>query len=235
MRIMKRLMLSMTILLLLTFAAMVVSSCDTDSDNYNYCEYSVPTAIVTVRPASAITQFYLQLDDSTSLLPTNIEKSPYGDKEVRAYVNYKYTDSNALIHNKAVYINWMDSILTKRMVADKGSDNAKAYGDDPVDIVKSFETCAEDGYMNIRFRTTWGNRASHTVNLSWTKDADGNITAEFHHNANGDTSARTADGMVAFRLDDEFNKPDKPYYITLKWKSSTGYKTAKFKYIPRKY
>lgn len=228
-------MLSMMSLLLLAFAAMVTSSCDTDTDDYNGYYYNVPTAIVTVRPGSAISTFYLQLDDSTSLLPTNMTTSPYGEKEVRAFVNYKYTDDNPLIHNKAVQINWIDSILTKTMVADMGADNAKTYGNDPVEIVKGFETCAEDGYMNIRFRTKWGNQQSHTVNLSWTKDDNGNLTAEFHHNANGDTSSMTADGMVAFRLDEEFNKPDAPYNITLKWKSFSGDKTATFKYIPRKY
>lgn len=227
-------MLSMMSLLLLVFAAMVTSSCDTDSDDSgNY--YNLPTAIVTVKPGNATTQFYLQLDDSTSLLPTNISVSPFGEKEVRAYVNYRYTDDSPLIHNKAVQVNWIDSILTKRMVADMGEGNAKAYGNDPVEIVKSFETCAEDGYLTIRFRTTWGNQKSHTVNLSWTKDEKGNLIAEFHHNANGDTSTRTADGIVAFRLDDEFNASDKPYEITLKWKSFSGEKTTTFKYIPRKY
>jgi len=234
---MKRLMLSMMSLLLLAFAPMVVSSCDLDSDsdaNDYICTF-YPTAIVTVRPATAISQFYLQLNDSVSLLPSNMQTSPYGDKEVRAYVNYGSSDANPLIHNAAVQINWIDSILTKKMVPDMGADNAKTYGNDPVEIVKDFETCAEDGYMNIRFRTTWGNRESHTVNLTWTKDAEGNLTAEFHHNANGDTSTKTADGMVAFRLDDEFNKCDKPYNITLKWKSFSGDKSATFKYIPRKY
>lgn len=228
-------MLSMIALLLMTMAAMVTTSCDTDSDDYNGYYYNVPTAMVTVRPATAASsQFYLQLDDSTSLLPANMKSSPYGDKEVRAYVNYKYTSDNASGHAKAVQVNWIDSVLTKPMVEDKGEGNAKAYGSDPVDIVKSFETCAEDGYMTIRFRTTWGNKARHTVNLSWTKDAEGNLTAIFHHNANGDSSTKSADGVVAFRLADEFNKADKPYNITLKWKSFDGEKTKTFKYIPRK-
>lgn len=228
-------MLSMMSLLMLAFAAMVTSSCDTDTDDDTNYYYKVPTAIVTVRPATvANSQFYLQLDDSTSLIPSNMSTSPYGDKEVRAYVNYKYAENNASGHAKAVQVIWIDSILTKKMVPDMGSDNAKTYGNDPVEIVKSFETCAEDGYMNIRFRTTWGNKKSHTVNLSWTKDANGNLVAEFHHNANGDSSSKTADGMVAFKLDDEFNKADKPYNITLKWKSFSGDKTTTFKYIPRK-
>ena len=37
-------------------------------------------------------------------------KSPYGEKEVRALVNYKEVDEPSDIYTQAVHINWIDSI-----------------------------------------------------------------------------------------------------------------------------
>ena len=127
----------------------------------------------------------------------------------------------------------IDTILTKKM--DPMVENtAEEYGNDPVEVVNSWETVAEDGYMNIRFRTRWGNNIKHRVTLVHRTDAEDPYTVEFLHNANGDTNGQVADGMVAFRLDDCFNEGNKPIEITLKWKSYSGVKSAKFKYIPRK-
>lgn len=223
--------------LMLVAAASVLSSCDLgDDDDETAYNTTVPTAMVTVKPATLVTQFYLQLNDSTSLLPANIGTSPYGDKEVRAYVNYTINnEASSLIHDQAVNVNWLDSILTKQMVPDMGEENVARYGNDPVEIVKGWETIAEDGYLTIRFRTRWGGDESHSVNLSYTKDDQGKLTAVFHHNANGDAAQTVGDGIVAFRLDEEFNKPDTPYEFTLKWNSYSGEKSTTFKYIPRKY
>ena len=127
----------------------------------------------------------------------------------------------------------IDTILTKKM--DPMVENtAEEYGNDPVEVVNSWETVAEDGYMNIRFRTRWGNNSKHRVTLVHRTDAEDPYTVEFLHNANGDTNGQVADGMVAFRLDDCFNEGNDPIEITLKWKSYSGEKSAKFKYIPRK-
>lgn len=43
-----------------------------------------PTALVTVVPQKD-GGFVMNLDDATVLIPTNMRKSPYGDKEVRAW------------------------------------------------------------------------------------------------------------------------------------------------------
>ena len=127
----------------------------------------------------------------------------------------------------------IDTILTKKM--DPMVENmAEVYGNDPVEVIDSWETVAEDGYLNIRFRTRWGNNIKHRVTLVHRTDVNNPYTVEFIHNAHGDTNGRVADGMVAFRLDDCFNEGNKPIEITLKGKSYSGEETAKFKYIPRK-
>ena len=88
--------------------------------------------------------------------------------------------------------------------------------------------------MNIRFRTRFGYNGKHRMTLVHRTDAEDPYTVEFLHDANGDTNGQVADGMVAFRLDDSFNEGNDPIEITLKWKSYSGEKSAKFKYIPRK-
>jgi len=215
--------------LLLSTTAMV-SSCDVDNDEN---DKNVVTAIVTVRPAVEGTPFYLRLSDTEKLHPVNMTTSPYGDKEVRAYVRYAATQSET-IGTGAVQVYWLDSIMTKRTSPDLGELNAKTYGDDPVEIISGSETSAEDGYLTLRFRTLWGRQKAHSVYLTYTMDDNGQPTATFHHNANGDPSSYYGDGVVAFRLDDKFNAGDEPLTITLRWKSFSGDKSATFKYKPRK-
>ena len=88
-----------------------------------------------------------------TLLPTNMSSSPFGDKEVRALVNYNEVSESGGRYDKAVQVNWIDSILTKSIAPDLGSENDVVYGTDPVEIVNDWVTIAEDGYLTLRFRT----------------------------------------------------------------------------------
>ena len=96
-----------------------------------------PNALVTVK-TDAEQDVFLQLDDKTTLLPINMTKSPYGEKEVRALVNYKEVDEPSDIYTQAVHINWIDSILTKPIAPDLGEENDTVYGTDPVEIVNDW-------------------------------------------------------------------------------------------------
>ncbi|CEN49239.1 conserved exported hypothetical protein [Capnocytophaga canimorsus] len=73
----------------LLMAALTLQSCIKDDNMIDLR----PTAVVTVRP-QADGSFFLQLDDVTKLTPTNMKKSPFGNKEVRALVNYTKENSN---------------------------------------------------------------------------------------------------------------------------------------------
>ena len=131
-----------------------LQSCLDDNDKYYYVE-GFPNALVTVKNATD-GSFFLQLNDSTTLLPTNMSSSPFGDKEVRALVNYDEVSESGGRYDKAVQVNWIDSILTKSIAPDLGSENDVVYGTDPVEIVNDWVTIAEDGYLTLRFRTKWG-------------------------------------------------------------------------------
>ena len=236
--IMKRIK-TLMLLMVVALTAVSLQSCDNDDDD-NYPEFNLATVTLKA-PTVDGGKWFMQLDDSTALEATNIASHPYDNKELRAYIRYNDikdmtnapTSRSTIKKMYSVNVLTIDTILTKKM--DPMVENtAEEYGNDPVEVVNSWETVAEDGYMNIRFRTRWGNNSKHRVTLVHRTDADDPYTVEFLHNANGDTNGQVADGMVAFRLDDCFNEGNKPIEITLKWKSYSGEKSAKFKYIPRK-
>ena len=206
--------LASIIVTLLAFAACQ----DKEEDMQSY-----PTALVTVKPGTGTTPFILQLNDSTSLMPYNMRTSPFGDKEVRALVNYDVMYSVGQRSGGApvkdatfVTINWIDSIRTKWMAPNLGDRNVKLYGDDPLEVVDDWVSIAEDGYLTLRFRTRWN---IYKVRL--------------YHDAKGDLYGQTGDGLIAFRLDNLPYTGEKYVWLTLEWNSYSGKKTARFKYSTR--
>lgn len=230
---MKKSLLSLLCLGLVTFT-FGLQSCN-DDDNCNNC-LLFPSALVTVKPSVDNSSFYLQLDDRTTLSPTNMTTSPFGTKEVRALVNYTEAakESNTT-HSRAVTINWIDSILTKPTVPYLGKElSIKKYGNDPVEIINDWVTIAEDGYLTLRFRTRWGYGTTHFVNLAISSDKTNMYKVTFYHNAKGDVDGRVGDALVAFRLSDLPDTQGKTVDLTLNWMSFSGEKSATFKYCTRK-
>ncbi|MFV0330003.1 MAG: NigD-like protein [Dysgonomonas sp.] len=212
---------------------MTLQSCLDDDDDNNWDLY-YPNALVTVKPVSD-NSFFLQLDDSTTLLPTNMTSSPFGNKEIRALVNYSEVDKPSEGYNKAIFINWIDSILTKPIAPNLGAENDKIYGTDPVEIINDWVTIAEDGYLTLRFRTLFGdNSKTHYINLLASPDAANPYEVEFRHNANGDIYGKEVDALVAFNLNSLPDTQGKTVKLKLKWKSFSGDKTAEFNYCTRK-
>lgn len=211
--------------ILLMAMAALFTSCNIDDDNDK--PMYLPTALVTVKPTAD--SFILQLDDSTRLLPANMSKSPFGDKEVRALVNYKIA-AEKKSDMQSVHINWIDSIRTKMTVPSLGDKNNETYGNDPVDIMKDWVTVAEDGYLTLRLRTLWGNSNKvHHINLLTGTNPKNPYELELRHNANGDTPMQTGDALIAFNLRDVMAdaKTDKVKF-TLRWNSFSGMKTLEF-------
>jgi hypothetical protein len=214
-------------------SVMIFQSCLDDDDN-DYYRYALPNALVTVKPV-ADNSFFMQLDDSTTLLPVNMKNSPYGEKEVRALVNFDPVNESSGEYDKAVHINWIDSILTKPIAPLLGSDNDAVYGTDPVEIVNDWVTLAEDGYLTLRFRTLRSDMGkAHFVNLLHVPETDNPYVVEFRHNAYGDVYGREADALVAFNLDRLPDTEGKTVKLTLKWNSFSGEKSAEFDYCTRK-
>ena len=225
----------------LTAAAFTLQSCLDDDDNNNYItiDPSTNVGVVTLKPGTEDnSNWWIQLTDSTVVTCSNIKEFPLKEKkEQRAYIYFKFDTAPSMTADiKTITVAHLDTILTKRLAPafETEEANSEAYGNDPVEIVKSdLETLAEDGYMNIRFRTNWTQGNTHRVNLVRLADEDGLATFRFHHDANGETCGVIADGMVAFFLDLEKDLDRTPRTIKIKWKSFSGEKSQTFKYIPR--
>lgn len=214
-------------------ASTVVQSCSDDDDKYVICIAPYANALVTVK-TEANNSVYFQLDDKTTLFPTNMKKSPFGEKEVRALVNCVATNGNSSKYDRAVYVNWIDSILTKPAVLWTEDMNMEKYGSDPVEIVKDWVTIAEDGYLTLRFRTVWAGGKAHWINLITGVNKDNPYEVRLCHNAYGETSGQTADALVAFSLKDLPDTEGKTVKLTLKWNSFSGEKSVDFDYCTRK-
>ncbi len=225
--------LNRTAILLIGACATLLSSCKSDDSGTVVRIYS---ALVTVKPNADNSQFYLQLDDSTTLMPVNVKSSPFGKKEVRALTNFTRSDQNPGQYSQAVFLNWIDSILTKPLAKNYTieENKKKKYGSDSLEIVNNWVNIAEDGYLTLRFRTVWGGSATHTVNLVYRKDAEKPYTLTFYHNAHGDKKGIIGDGLVAFKLDSLPDTKGSTVDLTLEWMSYTGAKSTTFKYCTRK-
>lgn len=207
-------------------------ACNNNDDAYYYYDY-MPNAIVTVK-SDGQDRCFFQLDDSTTLLPLNVPGQPYGDKEVRALINFTLADKPSDPYTQAVYVHWMDSVLTKNTAPDLGEENDAVYGTDPVEILNSWLTVSEDGYLTLNFSTLSGNASTkHYVNLLTGLNPDNPYEVEFRHNAYGDVEGHQMIGLVAFRLDDLPDTQGETVKLTLKWNSYSGVKTHEFDYCTR--
>lgn len=217
---------------LLLVGGVSLTSCSDDNDDPIIVPGPFPNALVTVKPVEGCDSFYMQLDDATKIYAVNLKKKPYGDKEVRAFINFRYLEQPTNKDCYAVYLNSMDSILTKPMAADLGSGNLTTYCQDPVEIMRDW-TVSEDGYLTIHFRTRWADVKPHIVNLVATSEQNP-YEVTFFHNARGESGGHVGDGFVAFRLDKLPDTGGKTVDLTLKWKSYEGDKSVTFKYCTRK-
>lgn len=212
-------------LLSLLTTILALHSCNTDDDDEAITR---PIALVTVRPAEGSDGFVMQQNDSVTLYPTNLKNSPFGQKEVRAIVNYTIEEGSK--NNRSVYVNWIDSIRTKQPIQSQGAlVDAQQYGNDPIDIVRDWVTVAEDGYLTLRIRTAWGNaNVKHNINLLTGTNPNNPYEVELRHDAKGDVGGRVGDALIAFNLNKMPHEGKQKVQLTLKWKSYLGDKSLKF-------
>lgn len=201
-----------------------LQSCVVDDDDNMALQW--PTALVTVRPTDD-GAFTLQLDDTTTLYPSNMKSSPFGQKEVRALVNYTENGHDGNV--RSVYINWMDSIRTKMPVPSLGAENDARYGNDAIEIVRDWVTVAEDGYLTLRIRTRFGWAGNvHHINLLTGVNPDDPYELELRHDARGDIGGNLGDALIAFNLNDLPRTDSRNVKLKLNWKSFSGQKSAEF-------
>ena len=104
--------------------------------------------------------------------------------------------------------------------------DAKAFGNDPIEIVRDWVSVAEDGYVTLRIRTLWGGITKHVINLVSGVNKDNVYEFDLRHNAQGDTNGRMGDALIAFDLNSLWKKHPKELKIKLNWLSFSGKKSA---------
>ncbi len=207
-------------------------SCN-DRDEYYYWPANYPNAVVTVKTADD-GSIFLQLDDATTLQPSNITAHPFDGKEVRAFTNYRTKAILSGFYNELVHVNWIDSIRTKTPVPFVEGENDELYGSSPIEIVDDWITVVEDGYITLHMRMAWSNPGiKHNINLLTGVNPDNPYEVELRHDAKGDGCVRVSDAYVAFRLDDLPDTEGKTVKLHLTWKSSRGIRSAEFDYRTR--
>ena len=83
---------------IVVLSSLYLYSCDNDDTDYSV---RYPNALVTIKTNSSTGQVYFQLDDSTTILPVNIDKSLYGKKELRALTNFKVQEGQSGHYSKS--------------------------------------------------------------------------------------------------------------------------------------
>ena len=195
----------------------------------------VSTAIATLKPNPALNSVVFKVNDKLFLYPVNISDREISTEERRVLIEFrKPKESEALPMSSVgpqIYVTWIKLILTKPLAEDLGEEgNIEEYGQDPVEIVKDWMTLAEDGYMNICFRTMWGGRATHYINMVYTPEPDNPYCVTLYHDAQGDYPDHSADALVAFKLDGLPDTNGQTVALKVKWMSFSGAKSTTFDY-----
>lgn len=216
---------------LLVLGTLLVSStlysCLDDDDSYSLGDFSV--GVVTVKPLGGDT-YYLQLDDSTSLWPSNGVKPYFGlEKERRAFANFtvlgKGQDLN-MEYDFVVRVNRIDSVLTKSIAEDLGDKNDEYYGNDPISMKSAW---IEDGYITFQFETYFDGITKHFINLV-KREGSGPYELEFRHNDFNTNSGGWGWGLASFRLDDLPDTNGETVTMKIKYKDYNGDKDINLKY-----
>ena len=216
----------LSIALVALLAVCGFSACNTE-DGYKIGDI-YPMALVTVKPYADMSGCYLQLDNTTTLYPTNVKGLPYGTQPVRAIIEYLSTDDDPKDCDRAVKVVKMTDILTKQLVQN-GDLTQEELGDDPLEIVKDWVTLVEDGFLTLRFSTkTNGAGKTHVFNLVKGVNPDNPYELRLRHNANRDLVGNMVDGLVAFDLSSLPESINPEQKIKLVWNSFSGEKSVEF-------
>lgn len=226
-----------------TFAAFLLTccSCSTDGDNDFWNDYFY-NALVTVKHTEGGT-LYFQLDDKTTLKPHDISDTAYGTEPFRALINYTERDENpaasdGVKFDKSVNVHRLDKVLTKKIVESQGEKDDELYGTAPVEIVNSWATIVEDGYITLVFCGYWGDlNSTHKINLVSGVESDDPYLLELRHDA-GEDSVRydmtRCNGIAAFDLNALPDTQGETVKLKIRFISFTGEKTISFDYCTGK-
>lgn len=236
---MKKILLLLT--LILSAAGIFISCTDISTDG---ADMTITNAIVTVKHTTD-GGVYFQLDDKTTLKPSNTSDSAYGKEQYRALVCYgemgekPSPSSDGVTFDKLVQVYSFDKVLTKSIVESQGDKDGEVYGTAPVEILNSWATIVEDGYITLVFTGYWGDvHKTHKITLVSGVDSDDPYLLELRHDSCDDTAvtygSMRCNGIVAFDLNSLPDTQGETVKLKIRFISFSGEKTVSFDYCTGK-
>ncbi|MCC8171897.1 MAG: NigD-like protein [Parabacteroides sp.] len=194
--------------------AALFTSCN--DDGYSLDKFWVSAA--TVKPLSD-NQYYLQLDDGTTLLPLTASGNPsdYPVKQTRVVANYTILGDSVQGYSHGVMVNLLLPILTKDITVLTAATK-DSLGSDPVRIL---DYAIADDYLNIHFAIPTAYGSVHFLNLARNEIAGNPNEYVFTHNAY-QTGGPLAEGLIAFDLRTIKETATSPYTFTVKAQDAGG-------------
>lgn len=155
--------------------------------------------VATVYPLDNGNNYYLKLDDGTTLWP-KIKGSYTPKADQRVYLLYTPLSDPIQDYDKMVQINYIRNILTKGIAEINSAAENDSIGNDPIDVRSIW---IGDDYLNFSFEIMTQVQ-SHMITLAknnlTSNPADGKIYLEFRHNANGDYPYESSWSLAAFSI-----------------------------------
>ncbi len=221
---------------------LALSSCSgfISGDDYSLQSYN---ALVTVKHTESGI-LYFQVDDKTTVKPYGVSETAFGKEQFRALIGYTERNEKPEVNpdgvqiDKSVNVHRFSKVLTKSIAESRGEKDDELYGTAPVEILNSWATLIEDGYITLVFCGYWGDlHATHKINLVSGVDSEDPYLLELRHDANGDTlkyGMVRYNSIAAFDLSTLPDTEGKTVKLKVRFTSFTGEKTVSFDYCTGK-
>lgn len=221
-----------SIFLIVLAAIAVFGSCSKNNEAYY-------RATATLKSQEGGT-FFLEVNDSTALVPVNVKQNPYPQfKERRCLLVYTYSKQASKIsipgYKYAEYINLdaIDTVRTKNLVPHTDDDDVtygNAYTGLYLPISGYFPySDIEDGYLcvSFAFRTLLIGK-THVFNVVKGVDPENPYLLELRHESKGDDTGALVAGYFAFPLKDLPPTGGKTVTLTLRWNSMNSFEKKEY-------
>lgn len=196
-----------------------------DAQNPNQ-PYTVD-AVVTVKQDTDGTVFF-QLTDSQRLYPG--PDYPF-TRQMRAWGSLTIHTDEVPPYGKRVDVNWLEPLDEGKLVQILPALETKMG----FDLMNSWITTAEDGYLTLHYMTWWGDPAGHHDFFLVSQDPDNPYSVTLYQDAHSDGQTTYSEGIICFDINSLPDTGEDSKTLTLNWITTQGKaQTAKFGFKTRK-
>lgn len=170
-------------------------------------------AIATIKKTPTDT-VYFQLNDSTTVYPTNYQDAYTRMERVIGGVHISNRPTGSFKYT--CWVEWAEPL-------EEGAVSTSAKGADPIDIKDDWMTSVEDGFLTIHYDALWGNSPKiHSFSVATDTNPADPYELVLRHDANGDATDQKGDGLVCFDINSLPDTEGQYKQLTLKWNDLEG-------------